>query len=185
MGSLTLPCSEPVMQPYGFAGLWKVFSTGRRTSPCWEGEGLRVAIVARESTHFATLSGEPGHLPLPIEEELQGPGVLHPCSSPPTLLTPCSLLAISPRDGGSHLPGCLLGQSVGTTRALSVSQSWAGLPATPISGAAPELGLGGTSPILAVLRPGLEALHGPTLTAAGECSGCLGPLSDTAGFGRF
>lgn len=55
---------------------------------------------ARGSILCATptvLSGEPGHLPLPTEGDLQGPGVSHPCSSPP----PSSLAAPS----WPYLPG--------------------------------------------------------------------------------
>lgn len=45
VGSLTLPHSEPVMQPCRFAGHWEVFSSCRGTAPCWEGEDLRGDIA--------------------------------------------------------------------------------------------------------------------------------------------
>lgn len=173
MESLTLPCSEPMMQPRGFAGHWEVFSSGSRTAPCWEGEDLSGGYCsARGSTPCAAPPLGGAREPSPAQKKGTCRGsVSHTSAVAPV---PSSLAAPS----RPYLPGMV------TPAALAASWCnqwgahgpylWAscrlGLPAIPISRAAPDLGPRGASPIPAALGPGLGALPRPH---ADRCGGML------------
>lgn len=149
-----------------------MFSSGRGLVPTGKGRtcgGLLLCQGAHTFSHPGC-AVRAARAPSPAQ-------CLTPCRSPPVLITHCSLLAISPKNSGSHPSSCLLGQSVGNTWALSVGQLWEGLPASPISGEAPDLGLRGASPIPAVLGPGLGTLSLPHTDHCGGLLKVLGPPS--------
>lgn len=174
VGSLTLPCSKLVMQPCGFAGHWEVFSSGRGLVPTGKGR-IFGGLLPCQGPQLCC-QGSLGTFTCP-EKGSRGAQCLTLLQQPPCPPHPLPLLAISPRNGGSCPSSCLLEQSVGNTWALSTGQLREGLPAIPISGAAPDLGLRGASLIPAVLGPGLGAL---SLPHTDHCKGMLkvlGPLS--------
>lgn len=93
-----------------------------------------------------TSRGSQGAFPCPEKRDLQRLGVSHLCSSPRALLARCSLPALSPGDGDSCRTGCLLVQSVGSTRALSVGQLQVRAPCHPYQQGGSRPGAKGSQP---------------------------------------
>lgn len=159
------------------AALWVCRALGsvfqwQRTGSHWKGRICGGLLPCQRIHTFSqpSCAVRAAQEPSPAQRrDPEGPSVSQPCSSPlpPPPSAPPGHISQEWWLLPLQLPP---GQSVGNTWALSTGQLWEGLPAIPISGAAPHLGQRGASPIPAVLGPGLGALSLPTLTVAGGCS---------------